>query len=69
MTNEEFNKIFDESIKELSSELTEDKIKELLTKDTEIDGYNGIIVNAIMFSMRYSQNLVSKVLRKALVND
>lgn len=69
MTNEEFNKIFDESIKELSSELTEDKIKELLTKNTEIDGYNGIIVNAIMFSMRYSQNLVSKVLRKALVND
>lgn len=69
MTNEEFNKIFDESIKELSSELTEDKIRELLTKNTEIDGYNGIIVNAIMFSMRYSQNLVSKVLRKALVND
>lgn len=69
MTNEEFNKIFDESIKELSSELTEDKIKELLTKDIDKDGYNGVIINAVAFSIKYSQNLVSKVLRKALVND
>lgn len=69
MTENELKKIFDEANKELSASLNVDKVRSCLT---DLDGdtsQEAVIAKSIAFSVKLNQELLFKVLSKALCKD
>lgn len=67
MTKSELSKIIDESMSELSKDLTVDKIRRELSKTGSSN--EDIIAGAIYFSVNTSKELLIRVLSKALCKD
>lgn len=69
MTENELKKIFDEANKELSASLNIDKLKSCLMGPDGNTSQEAVIAKAIAFSVKLNQELLFKVLSKALCKD
>lgn len=69
MTKSELKQLFNEASKEISSELTPDKIKSTYFERKSEMSHDEFVIQATHFSVDYSKKLLYKVLEKILCKD